>query len=285
MRQTIDWLIEVEGRACDVYARAAILFSEDPEFSDFVMELSAEEKQHHDILRRAAELLERKGAGDPFAFAGDDLRENLMERFLSLEKEIEGNTLTRARLVEFIVLIEYSEWNDFFKYVVASLKRRFRELVPFAVEIEKHRKRIERFLEGRPEFRSSLETIRSLPCLWKERILVVDDEQTITELFAACLAGEGSIDCAANGVEALEKVETNYYAAIISDVDMPVMDGIEFYRKASEKYPGINGRFLFISGEPGPERLEFFKANHLRYFVKPSSLKDLKKAVIDILSA
>jgi YesN/AraC family two-component response regulator len=45
------------------------------------------------------------------------------------------------------------------------------------------------------------------------------------------------VETAKNGAEVFKKVRAGYYSAIISDVEMPLMNGIEFYKKAREISP------------------------------------------------
>ncbi len=284
MKKTIDWLLEVEDRARRVYSKAASLYPDDIEFSEFFATLSSDEVGHCAVIQRAAELIEEKGGVVPSAYLSEEMEDHILERFFEMERGIELGALTKQDLVDGIVETEFSEWNDIYRYVVYALGRHFREFVPVAVGIEKHRKNIERFLESRPEFGPSLEAIRNLPVLWKENILVVDDEEMIQDVFNAILSTEGSVECARNGSEALERLKERYYAAIVSDVDMPVMDGIEFYKKAADSFPGIGSRFVFFTGHSAPEKVEFFKRNNLRYFKKPSSIKDIKKAIVEILN-
>jgi len=117
----------------------------------------------------------------------------------------------------------------------------------------------------------------------QEKILVVDDEKIIINVFKICLAKDGNIESAGNGGEALEKLDEKYYSVIITDVDMPAMNGIEFYFKAVEKYPSVKKRFLFYTGQL-EEYLSFFTNNDLKYLPKPSQMKDIKKVVTEILA-
>ena len=120
--------------------------------------------------------------------------------------------------------------------------------------------------------------------MWQEKILVVDDEKTLADLVATILYDEGAIETAANGQEGLKKIGGKYFAAVVTDVDMPVMGGIEFYKKAVEIYPNMKDRFLFFTGSAGEERIAFFNKNNLKYLTKPSPIGDIKKAVVDIIS-
>ena len=103
-------------------------------------------------------------------------------------------------------------------------------------------------------------------------------------MLVAILEEDDTIHSASNGKDALRKLDDEHYSAIVSDVDMPLMNGIEFYKKAVEKYPNIRDRFLFFTGSFDLEVLDFFKQNKIKYLPKPSSITDIKKAVFEIIS-
>jgi len=67
-----------------------------------------------------------------------------------------------------------------------------------------------------------------------EKILVVDDEDIIRESLSYILSKEGYVvDEAENGKVALEMVLENYYDLVITDLEMPVMKGIELLQNIS----------------------------------------------------
>jgi PAS domain S-box-containing protein len=83
-----------------------------------------------------------------------------------------------------------------------------------------------------------------------KRILVVDDEEIIVELYLQLLQALGhSADTASTGVEALKKIETRDYDLIITDIKMPRMSGIQLYEKAIAVKPSMQRRFIFITGD------------------------------------
>ena len=284
MKEVINWLLEVEEAARKVYEKAASRFQNDKELSDFLRHLSSDEKMHYDIISRAAELT-RDRPFPPLAIdVNDDVRKKIVNYLLLAEKKLEANSLTREDIIDFIISAEFSEWNDIFLYVTNSLKHNYREFTPVVTKIHQHKRYIERFLESHHEFKHYLEKIITLPKIWEEKILVVDDETAIADLLTAVFADEGVVDTAINGKDALKKVDENYYAAIVTDVNMPVMNGMEFYKKAAEKHPDIKERFLFFTGVLEEERLSFFKRNSLRYIAKPAKISDIKKELVAILN-
>ncbi|HOJ18576.1 MAG: sigma-54-dependent Fis family transcriptional regulator [Ignavibacteriales bacterium] len=67
-----------------------------------------------------------------------------------------------------------------------------------------------------------------------EKILVVDDEDIIRESLSYILSKEGYVvDEAENGKVALDKILDNYYDLVITDLEMPVMKGIELLENLS----------------------------------------------------
>lgn len=65
-----------------------------------------------------------------------------------------------------------------------------------------------------------------------QRILVVDDEPNMLALFRRVLGKEGyRVECASSGEEAIERLETEWFDLVISDLKMPGFDGLELLRR------------------------------------------------------
>ena len=68
-----------------------------------------------------------------------------------------------------------------------------------------------------------------------KKILVIDDSASLRQLVAIVLGGAGyEVVCAADGQEALSKLDGSKIHLAICDVNMPVMDGITFVREAKK---------------------------------------------------
>ena len=65
----------------------------------------------------------------------------------------------------------------------------------------------------------------------KPRALVVDDESIIRMLNSDVLEENYSVDTACDGAEGLAMLEQNEYAVIITDLDMPKLNGLEMIRQ------------------------------------------------------
>jgi DNA-binding response OmpR family regulator len=74
----------------------------------------------------------------------------------------------------------------------------------------------------------------------KVSVLVVDDSEPIREIIALILSRKGhQCESATNGVEAIEKCKGNAYDAVITDLDMPRMDGITLTRELTRCFLGL----------------------------------------------
>lgn len=114
------------------------------------------------------------------------------------------------------------------------------------------------------------------------RLMVVDDEAKIRELVRAYLQKEGfSVEEAGNGREALEKIKSGGYDAVILDVMMPGMDGLEVCREV-RKTSDVPVIMLTAKGEE-IDRVLGLELGADDYMVKPFSPRELVARVKAIL--
>ena len=74
-----------------------------------------------------------------------------------------------------------------------------------------------------------------------KRILVVDDEENTRIGLSKLLSQEGfQVESAANGNDALEMLGQHKINLVISDINMPDMNGLVFLRELSRKFPSTN---------------------------------------------
>lgn len=79
------------------------------------------------------------------------------------------------------------------------------------------------------------------------RVLVVEDEEGLKENLAELLRLEGyHVGTASNGLQGLKAHLSFRPELVITDVVMPIMDGVEMVRQLRQRQPGIKA--LFISG-------------------------------------
>ena len=94
---------------------------------------------------------------------------------------------------------------------------------------------------------------------------------------------DGIVDTAKNGEEGFHKAANTFYAVIISDIDMPKMNGIEFFQRLEEKYSDVGRRFIFISGDPTDESITYIKRKNIQFLSKPFKLQEIQKRVFNVM--
>ena len=283
MKEIIGWIISIEDRARKCYEEAATCFSEDKELSRFLIHMAEGEELHSEIIRDIAEHLKHE-PHPPFFISLDDETKRKIERpFVEFERALAEGKLTRKDLLEHIVAAEFSEWNDIFLCTINAVKDSPHKFSRVAPRMQQHKRCVERFLGSDPSLNGLVERIRGYSPVWQEHILVISDSEHIAALFAAVLREDGTVESAGNGEEALKKLESSYYAAIITCVEMPVLSGVEFYKKAVELYPHMNERILFCTDSVNEKDIPFFEKNNLKCLVHPVPVNVLRKEIADIL--
>ena len=285
MKDIVTWLREVERLACEFYQEAAAYFADDPKLKKFLQQTAEEETLHYHVMGSAAEYLAKKPDFVPVISVDRETDEKIVDFFTNMKIGFENKTITREDLIERIAELEFSEWNDVFVYTVNVLKDQSSQFALPAKQIQIHIKKIEHFLETFENGPAALKKITQLPTLWVADILIVDDDQMIADLFKAILKSKGKIDIANNGEQALEMMEEKNYNLILSDIDMPVMDGIAFYKKAVARGPETKSSFLFMTGDLFPARQAFFDENGLKCLEKPIGIKVLRDEVSKVILA
>ncbi|MBI5598825.1 MAG: response regulator [Deltaproteobacteria bacterium] len=283
LKEITGWLLQAENSIAEFYGETAQFFAGDKEFANFLSLLSGDEKCHGYIIAKALARLKDDPDVPALLSLGRETEDPIIETLKKCRKKMSAGTLTKEELLDSIIALEYSEWNDIFLYVISSLKDSSKEFIPAAANIQQHKKAIERFVGTLSSPERFLRKLKNIPDVMQERLLVVDDSAPAARLLSAILSKEGLVETAENGKEALEKMARGYFAAIVTDVNMPVMDGIEFYKRAAKENPGIKKRFLFYTGDDSPEVLSFFMANNLRYMIKPVPLDKIKETVGGII--
>ncbi len=118
-----------------------------------------------------------------------------------------------------------------------------------------------------------------------ERILLVEDEETVRQVLAEALAGLGyQVFTASNGEDALRLLEEQRFGVdlVISDVVMPRMGGWELCQRVQETAPHV--RFLFSTGySENAVHVDFRKKEGVFLITKPYGLDSLARKVREIL--
>ncbi|MGB6066014.1 MAG: response regulator [Desulfomonilaceae bacterium] len=115
-----------------------------------------------------------------------------------------------------------------------------------------------------------------------KRILVVDDEKHICELYKSELEDEGyRVTLAHSGEEALAEVENNPPDLIVLDIQMPGMDGVETLEKLLGRDQGIP---IILNTAYSHYRDDFTTWGADAYVVKSSDTTKLKNEIKRLLA-
>jgi two-component system NtrC family sensor kinase len=131
----------------------------------------------------------------------------------------------------------------------------------------------------------SLETALPIPSIaesdekgTERRILIVDDEKSVREMFADHLSESFECQTAASADEALAELAIESYALVISDMMMPGRNGIELLRDIRSRYPET--AVIMVSGIDRPQRVrDAMRVGAFDYLIKPCDLDVLTLSV------
>jgi len=276
LEQFIDEAIQLELNAAEIYS----IFSETiPEDANFWAILAWEEKNHASVMKTGKEVLIPM---DKFPM---EILPNVIQTIVdtnrwlnSLKEKFAEIKPDRETAFAIAIKIESSAGEQHFQRVMenpsdSNMVKILQELCEDDIN---HLSRIREYMTSgsKPGKISESET---------KKILIVIDNDSVAKLLQTVLEPEGEIEIARNGKDGLQKVKDNDYGLIVSAIEMPIVDGIQFYNEAKEMYPDLHNRFLFFTGAPTPDRLSFFQDEDLRYLVKPATICEIRAAALGVL--
>jgi len=117
------------------------------------------------------------------------------------------------------------------------------------------------------------------------RILLAEDDESMRGFLVRALEKAGhDVIAFANGEEAYERLKSEPFTLLLTDIVMPKMDGIELARRASELDPEL--KIMFITGFAAVILNNDIAApKDARVLSKPFHLKDLVREVDRLLAA
>ncbi len=109
----------------------------------------------------------------------------------------------------------------------------------------------------------------------KAKILIAEDEKTQRDLLEGFLKKEGfSVEAVANGREALQKLEGNFFDLALIDYKMPTLDGLQTLREIRKLYPDFPVVMMTAYGTV-ETAVASMKEGALDYLTKPIDLDEL----------
>ena len=113
----------------------------------------------------------------------------------------------------------------------------------------------------------------------KEKVLLVDDEKEFIETLAERMQNRGmDVSSTTSAVEALKMAEEESYDAIILDLKMPEMDGIEVLAALKERHPEL--QVILLTGHATVQKgIEAMKLGAMDFLEKPFDIKVLREKI------
>lgn len=117
-------------------------------------------------------------------------------------------------------------------------------------------------------------------------ILTVDDSASIRQAIKIALGSAGySVQEATNGAEGLEKAEAGAFDLIITDLNMPVMDGLTMIQELRRRGKVVGVPIVFLSTESdGDIKAQAKSAGATGWMTKPFESEQLIRIAQKVLS-
>jgi len=90
----------------------------------------------------------------------------------------------------------------------------------------------------------------------KPRVLLADDNEATCTLIVALLRKEFDVEVVADGAEAIERIKSRLYAAVLLDLRMPIVDGYGVLDFMAAERPEILPRVLVVTASLSAQELD-----------------------------
>ncbi|PKV48420.1 hypothetical protein ATE84_0419 [Aquimarina sp. MAR_2010_214] len=133
-----------------------------------------------------------------------------------------------------------------------------------------------------PEEESEVSEIQNFT---NKKVLIVDDDPSQLALTSevATLAGL-NYDICKNGIEAISLLQTNKYDLVLTDIQMPKMDGFELLKSIKSNANQSNIPVVALSGRTDTSFMEYQEAGFAASLRKPYAPKELIDLIAQVLS-
>jgi DNA-binding NtrC family response regulator len=112
-----------------------------------------------------------------------------------------------------------------------------------------------------------------------EKVLLVDDEQDFLDAMATRMKDRGmDVSVTTSAADALKLVESGAYDAVVLDLMMPEMDGLEVLKAIKEKRPEL--QIILLTGHATVQKgVEAMRFGAMDFIEKPADLKELTEKI------
>jgi DNA-binding NtrC family response regulator len=112
-----------------------------------------------------------------------------------------------------------------------------------------------------------------------EKVLIVDDDKAFLQILAERMQNRGmEVSTAESAAEALKMLEKESYDAVLLDLMMPEMGGIEALQVMRKKQPEV--QVIFVTGHPSVSKgVEAIKLGAMDFIPKPVDMAELTEKI------
>ena len=285
MRKTFDWILFIEKKAADVYEQASQNANLGELYCQYLANLANEEREHKKLLEEAMEKWKEIPQLENEVVIDDTTAKEVQSALDRVACECQQSTIALDAIFNAIVTAEWSEWNNIFIYVMRRLAKEGLQGEKVTSLMERHKRRIIEFVELDQNLAGVCERLRNIEKIWKTRILVVEDALALRKLTSRVLSRLGQVETAEDGQVALELCKEKHFDAIVSDIDMPRVDGVEFFETlVAEQGDEIKKHFVFVTGAVDQKRKRELEALGVQVMLKPFEINDLKIIVSRLIN-
>ena len=120
----------------------------------------------------------------------------------------------------------------------------------------------------------------------KPNLLIIDDEIRVSKSLSRLLSRAYEVTTASSGSEGLRLAIDNDWDAILCDVMMPDLGGLELFRRLGEVRSEMQARMGFMTGGTFEPSTEAFLNNHAGgWLAKPFKLSELRAFLDKLVDA
>ena len=121
----------------------------------------------------------------------------------------------------------------------------------------------------------------------RKRVLVVDDDALIGRAITRLLRDAFDVVCVTSGAAALAQLtEPHAFDAVLCDLSMPGMDGMELYRRLETVAPRVLPRLVFLTGGAvNPEARAFLAQLSSPQLGKPFDAQELRRVIESLVTS
>lgn len=120
----------------------------------------------------------------------------------------------------------------------------------------------------------------------KRRILIVDDHAPVIRVLRLGIESAGyQVDSAANGLECLEKLSAGFPDFMVTDIDMPKMNGKQLCLAIEKRFPERDFPIVVLTSRTELEHRQWTSTiSNLTFMEKPVSIRRLVARIDEVLA-